>query len=81
MEQRRRIYSSSSLPASSSKDAIYLRDDVTDEDAFRDAIDGPIFRIGEKGVQNAAHYQIHGAAGVRVFLLAYSVCVPKCITV
>jgi trehalose-phosphatase len=50
-------------------DVIFLGDDITDEDAFRAAMGGLTFRVGDKDVETAAHYQINDTADVQAFLL------------
>lgn len=51
------------------EDVIFLGDDITDEDAFRAATGGLTFRVGDRDVETAAHYQINDPADVQAFLL------------
>jgi trehalose-phosphatase len=51
------------------EDAVYMGDDVTDEDAFRVAREGLTFRVGGDGAGTDARYHLRDAADARAFLL------------
>jgi trehalose-phosphatase len=50
------------------EDALYLGDDVTDEDAFRAVPGGLTFRVGGDGEETAAKYRIQDAADAQALL-------------
>lgn len=54
----------------STRDTIYLGDDVTDEDAFRAADGGLTFHVGPPGEETAAQYRTRDPDDVREFLCA-----------